>query len=163
MNHIHLWYSVNVPYCTSRQKWQLKYIFAVLHGLIWHTSLWLQARGHIGRTCVCLHILPSICFLWDTAVNSNVMLPILPEGTPNVYLLQSCEQSNRHMYMNMFSPLWPKDVIWWNKSGSTLVQVMVYCLTVPCHHRSHSDLSSTRPFAIHLMAIFTGITEDIIH
>ena len=36
----------------------------------------------------------------------------------------------------MFNPLWPKDVIWRHRSGSTSVQMMVCCLTPPRHYRN---------------------------
>ena len=33
-----------------------------------------------------------------------------------------------------FNSLWPGDDIWWHRSGSTLVQVMAWCLTAPSHY-----------------------------
>ena len=30
--------------------------------------------------------------------------------------------------------LWPSDTIWWQRSGSTLAQVMAFCLTAPSHY-----------------------------
>ena len=33
--------------------------------------------------------------------------------------------------------LCPGDAIWWHRSGSTLVQVMSYCLTAPSHYLHH--------------------------
>ena len=33
-----------------------------------------------------------------------------------------------------FNSLWPSDTIWQHKSGSTLAQVMAYCLTAPSHY-----------------------------
>ena len=30
--------------------------------------------------------------------------------------------------------LWPSDAIWWQRSGSTLAQVMACCLTAPSHY-----------------------------
>ena len=35
------------------------------------------------------------------------------------------------IYFLLLSSLWPGDVKWWHKTGSTLAQVMAYCLTVP--------------------------------
>ena len=32
------------------------------------------------------------------------------------------------------NPLWPSDAIWWQRSGSTLAQVMTCCLTAPSHY-----------------------------
>ena len=36
-----------------------------------------------------------------------------------------------HIYYNSF---YPNDAIWWQRSGSTLVQVMASCLTAPNHY-----------------------------
>ena len=33
-----------------------------------------------------------------------------------------------------FNSLWPSDVIWWLRTGSTLAQVMACCLTAPSHY-----------------------------
>ena len=33
-----------------------------------------------------------------------------------------------------FNSLWPGDAIWWQRSGSTLAQVMACCLTAPSHY-----------------------------
>ena len=30
--------------------------------------------------------------------------------------------------------MWPSDTMWWQRSGSTLAQVMACCLTVPSHY-----------------------------
>ena len=35
---------------------------------------------------------------------------------------------------NRINSLWPDDVIWWHISGSTLAQVMAFCLTAPSHY-----------------------------
>ena len=35
---------------------------------------------------------------------------------------------------NPFNSLWPNDAIWWQRSGSTLVQVMACWLTAPSHY-----------------------------
>ena len=38
------------------------------------------------------------------------------------------------MYWKMlFNSLWPSDVIWWHRNGSTLAQSMACCLTAPSH------------------------------
>ena len=36
--------------------------------------------------------------------------------------------------------LWPNDVIWWHRSGSTLVQVMACCLMAPSHYLNQCSL-----------------------
>ena len=35
------------------------------------------------------------------------------------------------------NPLWPSDITWWQKSGSTLTQVMACCLTTSNHYLNH--------------------------
>ena len=44
------------------------------------------------------------------------------------------------MYYHCIDPvnsLWPDDAIWRHRSGSTLAQVMVWCLTAPSHYLNH--------------------------
>ena len=36
-------------------------------------------------------------------------------------------------YLNV-NLLWPNDAIWWHRFGSTMAQVMAWCLTAPSHH-----------------------------
>ena len=36
-------------------------------------------------------------------------------------------------WLNLINSLWPGDDVWWYRSGSTLAQVMVWCLTAPSH------------------------------
>ena len=42
--------------------------------------------------------------------------------------LESCHWHNS---------LWPSDAIWWHRSGSSLAQVMAWCLTAPSHYLNH--------------------------
>ena len=42
---------------------------------------------------------------------------------------------------HIVNSLWPSDAIWHQRSWSTLVQVMAYCLTAPSHQRSWSTLA----------------------
>ena len=43
----------------------------------------------------------------------------------------SCGSLRRHV---IISSLWPSDAIWWQRSESTLAQVMACCLTAPIHY-----------------------------
>ena len=54
-----------------------------------------------------------------------------------------------------FNSLRPSDAIWWQRSGSTLAQVMACCLTAPSHYLNQCWLiiSIVRPSGIHLRAI----------
>ena len=68
-------------------------------------------------------------------------------------LLQFCTKSSRRWYKSrinvaevsntticpwemdfMFNSLWPSDILWWHRSGSTLAQAMACCLMAPSHH-----------------------------
>ena len=40
----------------------------------------------------------------------------------------------------LFNSLWPSDTKWWQRSGSTLAQVMACCHTAPSHYLNHSWL-----------------------
>ena len=40
--------------------------------------------------------------------------------------------------------LWPRDIIWWHKSGSILAQVMTWCLMAPGHYLNQCWTSQTR-------------------
>ena len=50
--------------------------------------------------------------------------------------------------------LWPSDAIWWQRSGSTLAQVMVCCLMAPSHYLNQcwlmasSDGNFTRDISV---------------
>ena len=37
-------------------------------------------------------------------------------------------------YIMVLNSLWPSEAIWWQRSGSTLAQVMACCLTAPSHY-----------------------------
>ena len=37
--------------------------------------------------------------------------------------------------------LWPSDAIWWQRSGSTMAQVMACCLTAPSHYLNQCSVS----------------------
>ena len=49
--------------------------------------------------------------------------------------------------------LWPRDTIWWHKSGSALVQVMACCLQHQAITWTNVELSSVRSNDIDLSAI----------
>ena len=40
--------------------------------------------------------------------------------------------------------LWPSDAIWWHRSGSTLAQVMAWCLKAPSHYLNQCWLKHQR-------------------
>ena len=44
-----------------------------------------------------------------------------------------------------FNPLWPDNAIWCHRSGSTLAQVMVFCLMVPSHYLNQCSIHEKGP------------------
>ena len=40
----------------------------------------------------------------------------------------------------LINSLWPCDTIWWQRSVSTMTQVMAWCLTAPSHHLTQCSL-----------------------
>ena len=47
----------------------------------------------------------------------------------------SCGNTGRILCESQWvNSLWPNNVIWWQKTGSTLAQVMACCLTAPSHY-----------------------------
>ena len=49
----------------------------------------------------------------------------------DVLIWSTSEWDTNQMPFNSF---WPSDNIWWHRSGSTSVRVMVCCLTAPSHY-----------------------------
>ena len=69
-----------------------------------------------------------------------------------VQVMAWCLQATRHYlsqcWLSSLSPygvarpqwvnsFWPGDVIWWQRTGSTLAPVMACCLTAPSHYLNH--------------------------
>ena len=42
--------------------------------------------------------------------------------------------TNQCRRLSLVNSLWPSDTLWWQRSGSTLGQVMACCLTAPSHY-----------------------------
>ena len=66
----------------------------------------------------------------------STCLPVIWSGKgPNVFMMSGYEGP---LYMSsdagIFTSLWPSDAIWWQRSWSTLAQVMACCLTAPSHY-----------------------------
>ena len=55
--------------------------------------------------------------------------------------------------LTTLNTLWPSDVIWRYRTGSTLAQVMACCLTAPSHYLNQCWLSSVKFCGIQLMAL----------
>ena len=56
-------------------------------------------------------------------------------------LHQCCTKMNINLWTSTgaigINSLWPSDAIWWQRSRSTLAQVMACCLTAPSHYMNH--------------------------
>ena len=63
------------------------------------------------------------------------------------------------MRTNLVNSLGPSDAIWWQKTGSTLVQEMACCLTAPNHYLNQYSLSSVRSSDILLRAISQQVPQ----
>ena len=57
--------------------------------------------------------------------------------------------------------LWTKVAIWWQRSGSTLAQVMACCLTVPSHYLDQSSLIISKVLWHSSEGNLTGNAHDI--
>ena len=52
---------------------------------------------------------------------------------------------------SVWTDFFPSDAIWWHRSGSTLAQLMAFCLMAPSHYLNQCQLVSS--FGIHLRGI----------
>ena len=59
--------------------------------------------------------------------------------------------------------LWPNDAIWWQRSGSTLAQVMACCLTAPSHYLNQCWLTISKVHWHSFEYSFTRDTSAINH
>ena len=71
-------------------------------------------------TCIyCQWWLPSLNFLFSKIRRWDMLL---------------CEHKQFIPCIHFINSLWPSDTIWWQRSGSTLAQVMACCLSAPSHY-----------------------------
>ena len=70
---------------------------------------------------------PNVTNCWPTLVSHNSVLISLWSASYGV------------------SIVWPSDTIWWQRSRSTLAQVMACCLTAPSHHLNQCWLIISHP------------------
>ena len=69
--------------------------------------------------------------------------------------LPTFQRPRSHYYHNLLiiNPLWSSDAIWWQRSGSTLAQVMACCLTAPSDYLAQCWLIISEPSGHQLRAI----------
>ena len=74
------------------------------------------------------------------------------------YSVMKFEKENIYIY---FYWLWPSDAIWWDRTWSTLVQIMACDLTAPNHYLKLCWLIVSEILWHSHEGIFTGNTQDI--
>ena len=100
-----------------------------------HTGFWEECfvkkmkewkKYHAATVLWCTNV-----YVWKSVVVDKVAV------TQNNVILK-CNQHTWHpdpkVKMSWFNSFWPGDNIWLHRSGSTLAQVMVCCLTAPNHY-----------------------------
>ena len=94
-----------------------------------------QVMGESG-----IHIFTSSCVNYIIKRYShNVSVIITPNKNPHFRSRQNDYQCLIAKAIK-FNSLWPSDVIWWHRSGSTLPQVIACCLTAPSHYLNQCQL-----------------------
>ena len=77
--------------------------------------------------------------VWFVMIEVTIMLMShdhnsLSPGKWSCYFKCVNLKNNRGIDILSINSLRPSDAIWWHRSGSTLAQVMAWCLTAPSHH-----------------------------
>ena len=70
---------------------------------------------------------------WDIQQNHHPSYPTKPESNYR-YMMTSFKETFQRCHLFKINSLWPSDIIWRQRSGSTLAQVMACCLTTPSHY-----------------------------
>ena len=112
---------------------------AILWNWSWSTlvkvmACCLMASSHYMNQC---WIIISVTH-WHSADGnvSETILDIAHYRMFENYIFQNTATSSGQW----INSLWPSDAIWWQRSGSTLAQVMACCLTAPSHYLNQSWL-----------------------
>ena len=96
----------------------------------WHQgydgSSW-QPTAKMVLICTACHVLYLICHRRNDFTGTR--------GWRRLRKTSKCVKKDvRECDLSGINSLWPSDAIWWQGSGSTLVQVMAWCLTAPSHY-----------------------------
>ena len=86
----------------------------------------------------------------------------LGRNGPDAHLRCTEERIKRvfvKFHHNAIISLWPRDAIWWHRSGATLPQVMACCLIITW---TNVDLSTVRSIESHMRAISQEIPHQLI-
>ena len=109
------------PYGVTRPQW-----------IKWFYPCPSQLKHNVMLYMFCLSILLSLCSSLIHISHRHwlcheYLLLIIARLWVFLYIVKALE----------FNSLWPSDTIWWQRSGSTLVQVMACCLTAPSYYLNH--------------------------
>ena len=77
-----------------------------------------------------------ICLLEATWILTSLVEPFIEGLTKNTKCLILLALQITPSQETTFNSLWPSDAIWWQKSQSTLAQVMACCLMAPSHYQN---------------------------
>ena len=95
-------------------------------------------------------------------VRCRLMLYVLQEIRRNENVINALKQKLLDMYTHWHvNSLWHSDAIWQLRSGSTLVQLMVCCLTAPSHYMNQCWLINWLR-GMHLRAISKEVLKNSI-
>ena len=81
------------------------------------------------KMCVCLFLSVSAYWNKPKLINKNIQGILLDLRES----IMSFSKPNQQQHVLVY-PSWPCDTIWQQRSWSTLVQVMAYCLKAPSHY-----------------------------
>ena len=93
------------------------------------------------------------CIFTSLGLNEFIMMksPWNSQSLSQKYSQQALH--NLPGYGQSLNSLWPNDVIWRHKYGSTLPQVMAWCHAAPSHYLNQCWLSSVKSNDTHLRTI----------
>ena len=74
-------------------------------------------------------------YLWQNwcTIIAHIESQVLPPDKSLFFIIDTWS-SGHHLYSTHINSVWPSDAIWLHCSGSTLAQVMAWCLTAPSHY-----------------------------
>ena len=143
---------ITAPHCI-RNLWNSPYCptFTLAQYFHWY----FDSKQYTSKKCVpdCKVHISEFIQLWLGA-----------EQAPNHYLNQWWPSfTDGYMHPQWVNSLWPSEAVWWQRSGSTLVQVMACCLTAPSHYLNQCWLIVSKVPWHSSVGNFTRDTKAINH
>ena len=108
------------------------------------------------------------CYLPILRTQLQYFIPVGRNNISNVernFIMVGAKIVNRTVMFtwSWLNSLWPRDTIWRHRSGSTLVQVMAWCLTAPSHYLNQYWLITSKVQWHSSHGNFTRYTSPINH